>query len=300
MGRMDDLSKAAMFVEVVRTGSFSGGAKALGVARSTASEQVAALEDNLGVRLLERTTRALRLTEEGKLVFDRLEHLIQGWEQAKGVLEGRRTDPTGTLRVTSAMGLTADLIAPVCAELLEAFEGLSIELAVDDRIRDLIGEGIDVAVRMAPLEDSSLICRKLGVTRSVIVAAPNFIDPPKPKKTLATLRAVDWVGHASINAAHIQLADAKGARHTIRPKYRARGTNSEAQLGLVAAGCGVALIPESLARPQIESGVVLPFAPGWTGRSIPIYVVYSRTSHVPPRVRHFVDHLAQRVENVSA
>ncbi|MEM9455080.1 MAG: LysR substrate-binding domain-containing protein [Myxococcota bacterium] len=298
-GRPEQLGKAAVFAAVVREGSFSAGAKAMGLARSTASEHVAALESALGVRLLERTTRTLRLTEEGELLFDRIDRTLRAWEEARAALEERSGEPAGTLRITSPGGLASALVAPTCGELVAAHARVSVELIVDDRLRDLISEGIDVAIRMAPLQDSSLVCRKLGSTYSILVDAPGApsTTPAKdPERQLEAIRERPWVGHPAVPRPTVTLHDAKGQAHAVRPNYRTEGSNSEGQLSLAAHGCGLALVPELLVRQPIEQGRLGHAFADWRGREIPIYAVYSRTRFTPPRVARFLDLLTQHLD----
>ena len=292
--RTEELSKAAMLVAVVRGGSFAAGARALGVARSTASEQIASLEASLGVRLLERTTRSIRLTDEGSVLFEQMERVLRGWQQAREALAGRLGEPTGTLKVTTVSGSMTGLVAPVCGGMVRDFPGLHVELLVDDRIRDLVGEGIDVAVRMAPLEDSSLICKKLGETPRVVVAAPELVREV-PADVIGWLRTADWVEHAEVPTSQLVLEDPEGQRHTLRPRYRARGSNTEAQIGLLTAAAGVAVMPEALVGPSLQSGALTLVAPGWRASPLPVYTIHSRSKWVPPRVRQFLDRLADAV-----
>lgn len=301
-GRPDQLGKAAVFAAVVRSGSFSAGAKAMGLARSTASEHVASLESALGVRLLERTTRTLRLTEEGELLFDRIDRTLRAWEEARTALQERSGEPAGTLRVTSPGGLASALVAPICGELVEHHERVDVELIVDDRLRDLVSEGIDVAIRVAPLQDSSLICRKLGTTLSVLVAAPGHPStrPAEPTATteqqLEAILATPWVGHPAVPRPSVTLHDQQGQTHTIRPTYRTEGSNSEGQMALAAHGCGVALIPELIVRHELDAGRLSRAFPPWRGREVPIYAVYSRSSFTPPRLVRFLELMGRRLD----
>lgn len=298
-GRPDQLGKAAVFAAVVRGGSFSAGAKAMGLARSTASEHVAALEAALGVRLLERTTRTLRLTEEGELLFERIDRTLRAWEEARTALEERSGEPAGTLRITTPGGLASGLLAPICGELVRSYPRLDVELIIDDRLRDLVKEGIDIAIRMAPLADSSLVCRKLGSSVQILVGPPgehSGESKTEPSAELEQIVAQPWIAHGAISAPTVTLHDEDGKDHVVRPTYRAEGSNTEGQIALATHGCGLALMPELLVRHELDAGRLGHAFPRWRGRQIPIYAVYSRSSFSPPRVARFLERVVERLD----
>ena len=289
----DQLNKAAVFAAVVREGSFSKGAEALGLARSTASEHVASLEAALGVRLLERTTRRIRLTEEGELLYEHVDAALRTWGQARAAVQERRAEPVGTLRITAPAGLASAIIAPIVGALLREHDRLSAQLIVDDRLRDIVADRIDVAIRMAPLEDSTLFCRKLGATRTILVAAPGVApDDPEPPDAQA-VETLPWISHSNIPAPTCNLYDASGKLQVVRPHYRAEGSNSEGQVSLIESGCGVALMPRMLVEAALDAGRMVHVYPRWHGREIPVYAVYPKATFTPARVTRFVDRLAE-------
>lgn len=288
----DQLNKAAVFAAVVREGSFSKAAEALGLARSTASEHVAALEAALGVRLLERTTRRVRLTEEGELLYEHVDAALRTWGRARAAVQERRAEPVGTLRVTAPGGLASAFVAPILGELLREHDRLSVQLLVDDRLRDIVGDRIDVAIRMAALEDSTLVCRKLGVTRTILVAAPGLAPDDSEPSDVADVEALPWISHASVPAPTCNLYDARGKLHVARPHYRAEGSNTEGQIAMIEHGCGVALMPRMLVDAAIEAGRMVHVFPAWYGRELPLYAVYPKATFTPARVARFVDRLA--------
>ncbi|MCH9683154.1 MAG: LysR family transcriptional regulator [Deltaproteobacteria bacterium] len=294
----DALGKAAVFAAVVREGSFSAGAKALGLARSTASEHVSALETSLGVRLLERTTRTIRLTEEGELMFDRIDGALRAWTEARDALEQRSGEPVGTLRVTAPSGLATALVAPTCGALVRSATRVSVELLVDDAVRDIVADRIDVAIRMAKLPDSALVCRKLGSTLTVLVGSPEYASAPAPRDELDAITRHRWVGHSAVPGGTVNLTDPSGQHHVIRPRYTGRATSSEGEIGLLEHHCGIALLPELLVRESLAAGRLVRLFPGWHGREIPIYAVYPRNTFTPPRVSRFLELLGQRLDTL--
>lgn len=294
----EHFGRAAVFATVVRQGSFSAAARHLGLARSTCCEHVATLERAIGVRLLERTTRSVALTEAGETVFSSIDHALQAWSGAFAALEARGSEPLGVLRVTAPLGLVESLVAPVCGELLAAHPRLDVELMVDDRIADVVSERIDVAVRMGPLTDSALVCRKLGVTRTILVASPALAATLPVEASVEAFKTMGWVGHGAMHSSTVNLHDPEGKVHAIRPRYRGKASNSLGESALIENGCGIALVPELLARPSVSAGRLQRVYAPWGGRDIPIYAVYAGSSFTLPRVHRFLEGLVRRVEAV--
>lgn len=287
----EHLGRAAIFATVARQGSFSAAAKALGMARSTVSEHVSALEEALGVRILERTTRRVRLTEEGELLLERVNVALGAWQDAWVELEERRSEPVGTLRVTAPGGLASSFVAPVCAQMMLTYPRVEVELVVDDRVRDLVADAIDVAIRMAPLDGGGFRSRKIAETRTVVTAAPGVVDPAHGE--LEHLTLYPWVGHGSITTATYHLYDEDDALYEFRPRVRGMGSNSEGQIALVEGGCGLALMPAVLLVAALRQGRLVRAFPRFAGRRMPVYAVTPRRAYAPSRVARFLDLLGE-------
>ncbi|MCA9664745.1 MAG: LysR family transcriptional regulator [Myxococcales bacterium] len=286
----DLLSKAALFVAIVRHGSFSAAAAAMQLGRSTVSDHINTLEQKLGVRLIERTTRKLRLSEEGELLYERMSAALAAWSEACDAFEQRQSEPTGRLRVTCPIGLSQTLLAPVLSTLLRAHPKLSVDLVVDDRVRDLVGDNIDVAVRMGTPHETDAVARLLGEDPLIVVAAPELAATLDD--TLESLARCAWVAHGELVTARTTLYHLDDDRqHPLAPRYRASATNSEAQLSLVAGGAGVALMPSLFVREHLARGALVRVMPRWRGRTVPIYAVYPGRRY-PARTRALLDQLA--------
>ncbi len=275
---------------MVRQGSFSGAADALSMARSTVSQHIRSLEEGLGVRLIERTTRKLRLTEEGELLYDRMSAALAAWQEACAAFDERRSQPAGTLRVTSPGGLVSPLVGPVASGLMRDYPEVAVELVADDRVRDLLAEQIDVAIRMAPLGDSRLIAKLLGHDQLIVVAAPQVAE--NLPDTLSALEACEWVGHARVASSTIKIfPHGQSEAIEIRPRYRAHGSNTASQVSLTAGGIGVTFVPGILVRDFLAHGTLVRAFPSFHGRSLPIYALYPARGHMPARTRVFLDRL---------
>ena len=294
----ESLGKAAIFVAVVRRGSFAKAAAELGMARSTVSQHVGSLEEHLGVRLVERTTRKLRLTDEGELLYERMSAALDAWDDALACFDERRTEPSGTLRVTTASGIASSLVGPVLSEMARDHSLLSVELISDDRVHDLIGERIDVAVRMAQLGDSRLVARKLTDDRLVFVAAPSLAA--SLGDDLDALSACAWTSHTSVPRGSVEVYERGTSRAiTVQPRYRGSASTTEAQLSLTVGGVGIALVPSLLAAPKLTTGELVQVFCRFEAHRLPIYALYPARGRLPARTRSFIDRLVERMQSAS-
>jgi DNA-binding transcriptional LysR family regulator len=173
---MEPLSDIIVFVHVVESNSFKAAAGRLGMAKSALSRCVTRLEESLVVRLLDRTTRKLSLTEAGEAFFRRAERALADLDEARTEAARHQAEPAGTLRVTAPMSFGIDLVAPALSAFMSAHSKVSVELALDDRQRDIVADGIDVAFRIAQLADSTLVARRLAPIRQLVVAAPSYLE----------------------------------------------------------------------------------------------------------------------------
>lgn len=291
--RSDQLGRASVFVAVARASSFSGAAAALGMARSTVSEQVRHLEDALGVKLLERTTRSVRLTEEGALLLEHMEVVHAAWGDAQHAFDARRSEPRGHLRVTAPVGLATSLVGPALCDLLASHPGVTADLIVDDGIRDLVSDGIDVAVRAAGLEDSRLVARRLGLMPLRLVAAPQHAD--LLNDGAHSLQEQSWVGHRSVSTHAVHLRR-PGEPDVVRLRVQPRATasTSEGQVALLVGGVGLALMPWPLIADHVRRGTLVE-SRRWVGGELPLYAIYPARRLLPARTRALLDRLNDRL-----
>ncbi len=294
-GGTEHLAKAALFVAVIRHGSMAGAADALNLARSTVTQHVQSLEDALGVRLLERTTRKLHLTPEGTLLYEHMSAALGSWREVLEAFEGRSHEPSGPLRVTSPSGLAQPLVAPVLAEMARDFPNLEIDLIADDRVRDLVDDGIDVAVRFGSAGDENNVARRIGSDPRILVASPELAA--SLGEDAAALQTCPWVGHHQFADQAVTLFE-RGSRapRTLTPHHRARGSSTAAQLGLIANGAGVALLPSLLVREVMRAGALVRVFPEIDGGEAPLFVLYPSRRLQPARGRVFIDRLVARFE----
>lgn len=293
-----DLNGALTFVRVVQAGSFSAAARSLKMPVSTVSTKIARLEEELKVSLLRRTTRKLHLTEAGERFFKHAARAISELQEAQAATSSDQEDPQGNLKVTATVDLGTTILPDLVSEFLRTHPLVQIELLLTDRIVDLVGEGIDLAIRAGQLDDSSLVARKLGVTHFEAYASPSYVKkhgtPKKPQDLDKHDCLVFSISHDSWTW-ELQNGN-KGA--TIDVKSRFAANNLASLHRMVLKGQGVGLLPSFLCTPDVEAGRLVPLLDGWIGERSPVSIVYPKQSFVPRALRAFADFLAQNISEV--
>jgi DNA-binding transcriptional LysR family regulator len=293
------LSDSNVFVAVVRCGSFANAARSLNLSQSVASRSVARLEKRLGVRVLDRTTRSVSLTDDGRGLFERLEPLLQGFEDAFTSVAEEQSRVRGRLRVKMHPTLAHVINAKQLKAFLENYAELSVELISSDKLGDLVGEGIDIALYVGELPPSSLIAKRLLDTRVITVAAPAYLakhvkiahprDLLKQEHTLIdyrnpeTGRTFQWEYHRGRKIVKI----ATPGRLIVSDIVNLHG--------ICVAGWGIAQVLEVAVKPMLETGALVKLLPEWGDERFPIYAVYPSRNYVPPKVRAFIDFVSSAV-----
>ncbi|HET7545972.1 MAG TPA: LysR family transcriptional regulator [Polyangiaceae bacterium] len=238
-----DLNHVAVFVRVVELQSFTAAAKHLGLPKSSVSRTVTRLEDELGVRLLQRTTRRLHLTEAGQAYYERARVSLVGLEEAASAATNMGAEPRGTVRMSAPANMGSLNLGDIVARFVRKYPLVQIEISLSSRFVDLVAEGFDLALRAGKLSDSSLIARKIGVDSLGLFAAPSYLRRRGRPKTVADLASHDCVlFHASHGKSEWQLAGPRGVE-----RVTVRGPLNTDEMGFVqqavAAGVGIALLP---------------------------------------------------------
>jgi len=288
-----DLPLLPVFVAVASLGSFTNAARELGLAKSVVSKHVATLEERCGVRLIERSTRRLHLTQVGQQVFDVAQQVLASVRNLEQVVEGNREAPTGTLRVTLPLdpGLSA-MVAPIAANLVRRYPSLKVELVVDDAIRDLVAEGLDVALRLGALRESSYVVRRLGSEREIVVAAAGAFEEVGELKSPRSLGSVPWVVHSALRVpSSWSLRTENGEKSQVNVRVIATTNTVIAMRDLLLAGAGFGLLPAHVVRDDLKAGRLLHICPDWYHRRLSLHALLP-TKHSPPRVRLFLTALA--------
>ena len=286
-----DLREVLVFTQVVRSGSFTAAARELGMQKSSVSRKVADLEAHLGVRLLQRTTRTLHLTDEGRVFFEHCMRAVSELEEAQRALGGMKSAPTGLLRVTAP--LSFGFLGPMLGPFLSDYPDVQLELICTDRVVDLVEEGFDVAIRAGRLPDTSLIARRLGSLPRYLVASPAYLaEHPAPR------RPDELTEHACLvfgAGPPVWKLVGRGAQVDVKVPARLVVNDFDLLRDATLAGVGIALLPEPVCIDAIRRRQLRRVLPEWSAAETPIHALYASTRHLSPKVKAFVDFLQERM-----
>lgn len=290
---MDTLTAMRIYCAVVENGSLAAASRALGISPSVVSKQLSGLEDRLGARLLNRTTRRISVTEVGSAYYDRCKRIVADVDEAEVAVSLSHTAPRGLLKVTAPSTFAHRHVTPHLPGFGELYPEVGIELHVNDRIADLVDEGFDLAIRIAQLKDSSLIARRLAPNYRSIVATPAYLKqrgiPESPDDLLRHDLITGTVG-STINDWHFVI---DGEEQVIRTQGKIAINNGDAILSAVLSGGGLAMLASFMTGEFVQSGRLLPVLEEFVREDVPIHAVYPSTRHLSPKVRAFVDFLVR-------
>lgn len=282
------------FVRVVDAHSFSGAARLLGLTRSAVSRQIAALEDGLGVRLLNRTTRQLSTTEAGAVYYEHCVRILAEAAAAERAVMDLDEAPRGLLRINAPMSFGQGHLGAAVAEFMSRHPALRVELILDDRVVDLVADGFDVAVRIAELPPSTLVARKLAVNRRVLCASPAYLaaagTPARPQD-LTRHRCLAYTYLATGNDWRFRGEDGP---LTVRIDGAFAANNGDVLRQVALAGGGIMLSPTFIVGDDLRAGRLVPILADYVDADTGIYAVYPQTRHLSPKVRALIDFLAAR------
>jgi DNA-binding transcriptional LysR family regulator len=287
-----DLPLLPVFVAVADSGSFTAAARRLGLAKSVVSEHVRSLEQRCGVRLMERSTRRLRLTQVGEHVLDAAKEVLSSVRSLEQVVEGHREAPTGTLRVTLPLdpALSA-MLAPITAGLTRQYPELRVELVLDDAVHDLVSEGLDIALRLGSVVESSYIVKRLASELEIIVASPELADELAQSDVPRDLNGVPWVVHSALPSRSSRtFRTARGEKAQISAPVTTSTNTTVAMRDLLLAGAGFGVLPQHVVRDDVRAGRLRHVCQGWFQRKLVLHALLP-TRQAPPRVRALLERL---------
>ena len=291
---LDHLRPMAVFAKTVETGSFRAAAKALKLSPSVVSHHIAQLEGRLGVALLYRSTRSLSLTPDGEKLFQAARAMLVAAEAGLDALSGRSSQPAGELRLTAPAVLAAGTLIDDIAAFSEQFPKIRLSLNFTDVRRDLISDGIDVAIRMGWLEDSTLKSKKLHEVNRRLFAAPRYIAKRTPPRRPTDLSDWDWLQLKPIRH-EATFANSRGATQRIEFIPILLVDDAIALYRLSRAGLGLAMLPDFLVADDIEHGRMIEVLPGWKLEPLSIYAVWPPNAPRDSLTARFVNFLEDRV-----
>lgn len=294
---MKEISEMELFVKVVQEGSFSSTARFLGVTPSSISKQISQLEKHLCVRLFQRTTRKQKLTEAGEIYYQYSKKIIEDIQEAKLAVSQFSNSPSGNLHITAEVDFALAFIEPILPDFLQLYPDIDIRMKMSAGLTDIFENGIDLAIRMGHLEDSSMIARKLMTSHSIICASPQYLKlfgtPQRPEELIqhncisfkTQSRDITWDFEVSGEIKRIPI------------KCRTNVNSLSFLRSLAMANTGIVMIPSWMILEQLKQDQLVPLLESFPmlPQSTPIHAVYAHNRHLAPKVRVFVDFMVDRL-----
>jgi len=288
-----DIGTLETFIAVVDAGGFSRAAEKLETTPGAVSRRVSALEERLGLRLLNRTTRKLSLTEAGEHYYRDVSAILQALMEAEDRISHHAEEPTGTLRVAAPLSFAVRALAPLLPGFTARFAGLRITLDLDDRLVDILATGADVALRIGELADSSLVARRIGEVKRVVCAAPAYLDRRGEPKTPA-----DLMRHACLHYSNVGLKEewtliGERGPEAVEVDGPLCANNGDVLRKAAVGGMGIVSLPDFIVAEDLAAGRLRPVLTGYTTNPLPLSALWPSRQFVPAKVRVFVDYLAE-------
>ncbi len=290
---MTDLESLKSFIEVVESGGFNRAATKLGIAKSIVSRRVSRLEQELGVRLLSRTTRGISPTEAGLEFKVRGERILADLEEARDAVAQKGEGVVGRLRLSVPLSFGVKHVTPVLSALACRYPKLELDVSYSDRLADLIGDRFDAAIRIGAMQDSSLIARRIAPVRGAVVASPDYLARHGRPETADDLIRHECLIYTGQTNPVWQFGSGKRLV-SMRPSGRLRSDSSEVLLQWAIVGLGIAYLPSFLVADAVESGSLVPLLQTLQSPRYGIFVVRPPGAHVPGKVRVLIDALVDR------
>ncbi len=289
---MDRLTEMEAFATVVDQGGFTDAGKKMGISKSAVSKHVSSLEVRLGARLLNRTTRRVSPTEIGLAYYDRARRVLNDAGEADALVTSMQSVPTGLLRISVATDFGVNHISPILGEFLSEFPDITVNMVLNNRHAELIGEGFDMAIRIGEMEDSTLRARKLAETSRRMVASPGYLEQygrPQKIDDLNDHKLLHYSNQA--NSAVWKLTAPSGEKRQVRTTGWLTVNDGQSLLNAAVSGLGIAYLPSFLCADALEKGLVEEAIPGLPFETQGIYAVYPSGRFTQPKVRTFIDFL---------
>jgi len=294
---MDVMHSMAVFRRVVEAKNFSAVARETNMSQSTVSKHIAALEERLGTKLLNRSTRSLKLTEAGKEYYHHCIRILNDFQEAEASVGKGKINPTGILRMSTSATFGRTYLLPHLKQFFESYPDINIDLLFDDDYVDLVKEGIDLAIRIGPLADSTLIARKIGSSPRVVVASPEYlVKHGRPRKP------VDLMKHSCLIYTLQKSPDlwyfnsTQEGDESIRVSGRLKASSPDAVCDATIKGLGISIICEWYARKYIKTGALKVILPDYRPTTYDIHAVYPERRFVPQKVKRMIEFLAGKLD----
>lgn len=291
---MDRALEMLVFCSVVDKGSFVGAAEPLEMSKAAISRYVSGLEERLGARLLHRTTRRLSLTEEGRQFYHQAKEVLAMMDAAEEAVSSAAPEPTGVLRVNAPVSFGIMHLGPVWADFMQAYPKVELDISLNDRLVDLVDEGFDAAVRIARMENSSLIGRRLASTRMCLCASPAYLERHPQVLALADLTKHGIVAYTHFASGNDWLFEGPDGPENVRTRSVVRCNNGDTCRSIALAGGGISLQPSFMVAEDLRAGTLVEILADYRSVELGIYAVYPSRKQLPSKVRALVNFLVER------
>ncbi len=293
---MDLLASMRVFAAVVDAGSFAAAADRLDMSRAMTSKYVISLEDHLGTRLLNRTTRRLSVTESGSAFYERCVQIIADVTEAEQVAGHLSAVPRGTLKIAMPLAFGLHRLGPVIADYVSAYPEVKLDISLSDRKVDLIEEGFDVAIRIGTLPESGLIARKLGSDRTIVCASPAYLKRHGTPKKPEDLAAHSCLGYTYTNSGGEWRLKNRGKEVAVRSDGAIKADNGDMLRLAALSGAGLIFQPLFIVSDDLQAGRLVQVLAEYASAELGIYAIYPSRKHLSAKVRTFVDFLVERLD----
>ena len=294
MAETDPLEGMSIFAAVVEAESFTGAARTLKYSKAAISTHIQKLEDRLNTRLLNRTTRRISMTDEGRVFYEHCRRILDEAREAIDALDNSNTEPRGVLRINSPMSFGTMHLGSAVAEFMEAYPDVSVDMVLNDRQVDLIEDGFDLAIRIGRLPDASLIARRLAPCRRILVASPDYWDRKGRPSHPSDLKDHDALIYDYLDDPNTWTFKDGDTDVSVSVQGRLRANNGEVLLDAALRGLGIYLSPTFFCFDALRANKLEIALRDFGEDPLSVYAVYPHRRHLSPRVRAFVDFLAER------
>jgi DNA-binding transcriptional LysR family regulator len=291
--KMDRLRAMEIFVQAVDAGSFSAASRNLNTSVASVTRYVAHLEERLGIRLIQRSSRKLSLTEGGSAYYTPCRQILDDLADADSEVGATAVQPTGVIKLSVPVSFGIHHLAPRWPDFLARYPDISLELSVTDRLVDLLEDGFDAAIRVGRLIDSSLVARKLAPARMVVCAAPAYLARHGTPDTVASLAEHRCLSNSYMTPGDDWTLCRQDEACKVRVAGRVHANNGDTLRAAALAGQGIIAQPSFLVGPDLAAGRLVELLPGWEMQELGIYAIYPSRRHMSAKLRVLLDYLAQ-------
>ena len=296
---MERLKGMSIFAKVVELGSFTAAARQLHLSVSSISQIVAKLEDELQVKLLNRSTRSIGLTEAGKIYYQGCRRMLAEATQVHEQLYAFNNTPVGTLRIGSSSTMAQNVLAEMTSNMLREYPGLSVNLVAGIPAPDLIADGLDLVIRVGALKDSSLFSRRLGAMPMVVCAAKSYLQQHGAPEKPADVDNFAWLEYSVRPDNNFELIAPEGLVSRLSPQGRFVTNDSLTLIRWLKAGCGIAYVPMMWVIEEINAGEIDSLFPQYQSDPRPVYALYTEKDKLPLKVQVCIDYLTEYFQQVA-